>query len=69
MEKNGVSAIPKPVANSQINALKSGYKNDDLDELAEAFRLFLVELYKSGEAKKETENYLKLNQRQERLRF
>lgn len=40
-------------------------RNDDLDELAEAFRLFLSkDSIESGEAKKEAEDYLQLNQKQ-----
>lgn len=40
-------------------------KNDDLDELADAFRLFLSKSStESGDAKKEAEDYLKLNQKQ-----
>lgn len=40
-------------------------RDDDLDELVEAFRLFLgKESIESGEAKKEAEDYLQLNQKQ-----
>ncbi len=40
-------------------------KNDDLDELAESFRLFLSKKsIESGEAKKAAEDYLQLNQKQ-----
>lgn len=43
-------------------------KNDDLDKIVEAFRLFLIKkLIESGETKKAAEDYLQLNHKQKAI--